>query len=56
MLFARVLELVEQYASLKTKVCSTTRVGYTTVINVLKADSFGQRTIDSVKTSEEKNG
>lgn len=49
-----VLELVEQYISLKTKVRPTTRAGYKTVINVLRDDPFGQRKIDSVKTSEAK--
>lgn len=38
-----VLELVERYISLKTKVRSTTRAGYKTVVNVLKEDAFGKK-------------
>lgn len=49
-----VLELVEKYVSLKTKVRPTTRAGYKTVINVLKSDPFGQKNISSIKTSEAK--
>lgn len=49
-----VLELVERYISLKTKVRPTTRAGYKTVVNVLKADPFGQKKIANIKTSEAK--
>lgn len=49
-----VLELVERYISLKTKVRPTTRAGYRTVINVLKEDAFGQKKIANIKTSEAK--
>lgn len=49
-----VLELVERYISLKTKVRPTTRAGYKTVVNVLKADPFGQKNIANIKTSEAK--
>lgn len=49
-----VLELVERYISLKTKVRPTTRAGYKTVINVLKEDAFGQKNISTIKTSEAK--
>ena len=49
-----VLELVERYISLKTKVRPTTRAGYKTVVNVLKADPFGQKKIADIKTSEAK--
>ena len=48
------LELVERYISLKTKVRPTTRAGYKTVVNVLKADPFGQKKIADIKTSEAK--
>jgi len=47
-----VLELVERYISLKTKVRPTTRAGYKTVVNVLKADPFGQKKIADIKTSD----
>lgn len=49
-----VLELVERYIGLKTKVRPTTRAGYKTVINVLKADTFGPKKIADIKTSEAK--
>lgn len=49
-----VLNLVEKYISLKTKVRPTTKAGYKTVVNVLKADPFGKRTIASIKTSDAK--
>lgn len=49
-----VLELVERYISLKTKVRPTTRAGYKTVVNVLKEDAFGQKKIADIKTSEAK--
>lgn len=49
-----VLELVERYISLKTKVRPTTRAGYKTVVNVLKADPFGQKNISTIKTYEAK--
>ena len=49
-----VLELVERYISLKTKVRPTTRAGYKTVINVLKVDAFGKKKISDIKTSEAK--
>ncbi len=49
-----VLELVERYISLKTKVRPTTRAGYRTVVNVLRADPFGQKNISTIKTSEAK--
>ncbi|MGN0431869.1 MAG: tyrosine-type recombinase/integrase [Lachnospiraceae bacterium] len=49
-----VLELVERYISLKTKVRPTTRAGYKTVVNVLKTDPFGQKKIANIKTSEAK--
>lgn len=49
-----VLELVERYVSLKTKVRPTTRAGYKTVINMLKAEDFGKKNISEIKTSEAK--
>lgn len=49
-----VLELIERYISLKTKVRQTTKAGYKTVLNVLKADPFGQKKIADIKTSEAK--
>ena len=49
-----VLELVERYISLKTKVRATTKAGYKTVINVLKKDPFGKKNISVIKTSEAK--
>ncbi len=49
-----VLELVERYISLKTKVRPTTRAGYKTVISVLKEDAFGKKKIANIKTSEAK--
>lgn len=49
-----VLELVERYISLKTKVRPTTKAGYKTVMNVLKADPFGSKNISTIKVSEAK--
>lgn len=49
-----VLELVERYISLKTKVRSTTRAGYKTVVYVLKEDAFGKKMIADIKTSDAK--
>lgn len=49
-----VLKLVEKYISQKTGVKNTTRAGYGTVINVLKAESFGNKRIDKAKLSDAK--
>ena len=49
-----VLTLVEKYISQKTGVKNTTRAGYGTVINVLKAEPFGKKRIDKVKLSDAK--
>lgn len=49
-----VLKLVEKYISQKTGVKNTTRAGYGTVINVLKAEPFGNKRIDKVKLSDAK--
>lgn len=46
--------LVKKYISQKTGVKNTTRAGYGTVINVLKADPFGSKRIDKVKISDAK--
>ena len=47
-----VLELVERYIAQKNNVRPTTRNGYKTVVNVLKKDTFGNRRIDTIKTSD----
>ena len=44
-----VLALVEKYISQKTGVKNTTRAGYGTVVNVLKAEAFGKKRIDKVE-------
>ena len=49
-----VLSLVEKYVSLKIGVRHNTKVGYNTVINLLRKDPFGQRRIDKVKLSDAK--
>ena len=49
-----VLKLVEKYISQNTGVKNTTRAGYGTVINVLKAEPFGNKRIDKVKLSDAK--
>lgn len=49
-----VLSLVKKYTSQKTGVKQTTLAGYGTVINVLKADPFGNKRIDKVKLSDAK--
>lgn len=49
-----VLGLVERYVGLKRKVRPTTKAGYKTVINVLKADPFGQKNISEIKISDAK--
>ena len=49
-----VLSLVQKYVSQKTGVKQTTQAGYGTVINVLKADPFGNKRIDKVKLSDAK--
>ena len=49
-----VLALVEKYISQKTGVKNTTRAGYGTVVNVLKAEAFGKKRIDKVKLSDAK--
>ena len=49
-----VLELVERYIATKTGVRYNTRVGYKTVVNILKKEKFGNRRIDLVKPSDAK--
>ena len=49
-----VLALVQKYIAQKTGVKNTTKAGYGTVINVLKADPFGNKRIDKVKLSDAK--
>ena len=49
-----VYELAEKYISLKTGVRQTTKIGYKTVLNVLKKDPFGSKRIDKVKQIDAK--
>ena len=49
-----VSQLVSKYIATKTGVKHTTRVGYGTVINLLKKDPFGVRRIDKVRLSDAK--
>lgn len=49
-----VLQLAEKYISTKTGVRYSTRMGYQTVINFLKKDSFGKLRIDKVRISDAK--
>lgn len=49
-----VLELVQKYLSQKTGVRHNTRSNYNFVVNVIKKESFGQKRIDKVKTSDAK--
>lgn len=49
-----VLELVERYVSLKKGVRHNTRVNYNFVINILKKEPFGHRTIDAIKNFDAK--
>ncbi|MDE6253640.1 MAG: hypothetical protein K2M78_13575 [Lachnospiraceae bacterium] len=44
-----VLSLVEKYVSLKIGVRYNIKVGYKTVINILKKDPFGNKWIEKVK-------
>ena len=46
------LSLVEKYVSLKIGVRHNTKVGYKTVINILKKNPFGNKRIDKVKLSD----
>ena len=49
-----VLELVKRYTATKIGVRESTKAGYRTTINLLTTDSFGQRRIDTIKTSDAK--
>ena len=49
-----VYDLVEKYVATKTGVRPTTRVGYNTVLNLLKKDPFGTKRIDTVRISDAK--
>lgn len=49
-----VLQLVEKYIITKSGVRSSTKAGYKTVINILKNDAFGQKSINRVKLSDAK--
>ena len=49
-----VCELVEKYLTTKTGVAYSTRQGYQFVQNLLEKESFGQRKIMEVKTSDAK--
>lgn len=49
-----VCELVERYLKTKTGVRQSTRTGYVTVQRVLAKESFGQKKIRSIKTSDAK--
>ena len=48
------LELVERYVSLKRGVRHSTKVGYNFVLNILKKESFAQRQIYNIRTSDVK--
>ncbi len=49
-----VIELLERYISLKQGVRYNTKVGYNFVLNLVKQDAFGQRTIRTIRTSDAK--
>ena len=49
-----VLELVKRYTETKVGVRESTRNGYQTTLNFLKQDTFGQRRIDTIRTSDAK--
>ena len=49
-----VIELLEKYISLKTGVRYNTRVGYGFVMNLIKKEEFGYKTISSIKPSDAK--
>lgn len=49
-----VIELVERYLAQKTGVRHTTRAGYKTVMNILKRESFGNKKIKDIRTSDAK--
>ena len=49
-----VMQLVERYVETRQDVRETTRIGYGTVLNVLKKDPFSETRIDKVKLSDAK--
>lgn len=49
-----VLELVEKYTTTRIGVRPTTKIGYGTVINLLKKEDFGYRRIDKIRISDAK--
>lgn len=49
-----VIQLLERYLKLKMNVRYNTKVGYNFVLNLVKKQSFGQRTLHQVKTSDAK--
>ena len=49
-----VLKLVEKYVKTKVGVRPNTAAGYKTVLNVLRADPFGKKRIDTVRISDAK--
>ena len=49
-----VLELTQKYISTRTNVRPTTKIGYQTVVNILKNDSFGKESICNIRISEAK--
>ena len=48
------LELAEKYVATKIAVKETTKIGYKTVLNFLRKDSFGSKRIDTVRISDAK--
>lgn len=49
-----VIELLERYIALKQGVRHSTKVGYKFVLNLVKNEDFGRRTINTIKTSDAK--
>lgn len=49
-----VYELCERYTKTKTGVRPTTETGYKTVLNILKNETFAQKRIDTIRTSDAK--
>lgn len=49
-----VLKLVEKYIETKTGVRRTTKIGYNTIVNILRKDPFGKKRIDTVRLSDAK--
>lgn len=49
-----VVELLERYIELRQGVRYSTKQGYKTVLNLVKKEAFGSRTISSVRTSDAK--